>query len=88
MSKGLSGGAQGVTVNGVTSAWQSVTSRVPHDSVLGPVLFNVFINYLGTGIKCTLRKFADEEELWALSRAERPYREIWIAWGAGQSPVI
>lgn len=75
-------GAQGVIMNGVTSAWWSVTSRVPHDSVLGPVLFNVFINYLDTGIKCTLRKFADDEELWAPSRTEKPYREIWIAWRA------
>lgn len=85
VSKGLSGGAQGVIVNGVTSAWQSVASRVLHDSVLGPVLYNVFINYLDTGIKCTLTKFADEEELWAPLRAEKPYREIWTA---GESATI
>lgn len=28
------------------------------------------------------------EELWTLSRAERPLREIWIYWRAGKSPTI
>ena len=59
----LSKRRQCVRVNSELSEWESVISGVPQGSILGPVLFIVYINDLPTDIIAKLLLFADDTKL-------------------------
>ena len=56
----LSNRTQHVSINGSHSALANVTSGVPQGSVLGPVLFLLYINDITKQIQSNIRLFADD----------------------------
>ena len=71
----LSNRMQKVVVNGVSSEWEKVRSGVPQGSVLGPVLFLLFINDLPEEAISELLLYADDAKIFKIIRNEND-REV------------
>ena len=61
--------AQKVVINGSFSNWEKVTSGVPEGSVLGLVLFNIFINDLDEAMEGIFTNFANVTKLGGILNA-------------------
>ena len=57
---------QRVVLNGSCSDFFTIESGVPHGSVLGPLLFLIYINDLETNIKSNIKFFADDTMLFSI----------------------
>ena len=56
----LSGRSQFVSVHGKDSSVVPVTSGVPQGSVVGPLLFIIYVDDMDVGVTSALKKFADD----------------------------
>ena len=56
---------QRVVLNGQNSEWREINSGVPQGSVLGPLLFLIYINDLADGITSICKIFADNTSLFS-----------------------
>ena len=60
----LSSRKQQIKINGILSSWSDIQKGVPQGSILGPLLFNVFINDIFYFVKKgTLYNYADDNTL-------------------------
>ena len=54
---------QRVVLNGQLSSWPNIETGVPQGSILGPLLFSIYINDLSDGLTTNVRLFADDVSL-------------------------
>ena len=59
----LSERLQRVVLNGQASEWRKVLAGVPQCSILGPVLFLIFINDIPSNLECNVKIFVDDTSL-------------------------
>ena len=57
---------QCVVLNGSHSTYSTVKSGIPQASVLGPLLFLIYINDLERNIKSNIKLFADDTMLFSI----------------------
>ena len=59
---------QRVVLNGQSSNWVDVKAGVPQGSIMGPLLFLIYINDLPEGLITNAKLFADDTSLFSVVR--------------------
>ena len=57
---------QRVVLNGQYSSWVDIRAGVPQGSILGPLLFLIYVNDLPNGLKSECKLFADDTSLFSV----------------------
>ena len=58
---------QRVVLNGQCSSWVDIRAGVPQGSILGPLLFLIYVNDLPNGLKSECKLFADGTSLFSVA---------------------
>ena len=72
----LSGRRQRVVLRDGISEWLNVTSGVPQGSILGPVLFLLYVNDLPDSVTSTAKLFADDTKLYRIINDDKDCEEL------------
>ena len=65
-----------MVLNGSSSRWVNVTSGVPQGSVLGPLLFILYVNDITDGLQSTLGMFADDSKLYRITQTPQDVKTL------------
>ena len=55
---------QRVGIHGTYSKWSAVTSGVPQGTILGPILFLIYVNDIPNIVKSSVKLFADDTKIY------------------------
>ena len=72
----LTGRSQQVAVGSGLSSWGSVSSGVPQGSVLGPVLFLLYVNELPKLVSSQIMMFADDTKMYRAIRDNADHKAL------------
>ena len=72
----IKGRRQRVVVNGKKSSRRDVIPGVPPGSVIGPLLFLLFINDIRNEIKCNIQLFADDAKIFKTVKNEEDHQDL------------
>ena len=72
----LTGRKQSVVLNDVNSKWRPVLSGVPQGSVLGPILFIIYVNDMDNCVSSNISKFADDTKIFHKASSSEDYDRL------------